>query len=183
MATLPNDLTTLATTVIKKAAAAGCTIATAESCTGGLISSCLTTVPGSSDVFICSFVTYSNESKTRLLGIPVDAITDYGAVSDIVAAAMAEGAVAHSGADLAVAVTGVAGPGGGTSEKPVGLVYLSLAQTGDDAVVKRYIFAGTRDDIRRSAVGAALELLLSGLEERVHRESGKQNEEESVESL
>ncbi len=176
MTTLPNDLTTLASAVIKQAADTDCKIATAESCTGGLISSCLTAVPGSSDAFICSFVTYSNESKTRLLGIPVDAITDYGAVSDIVAAAMAEGAVAHSGADLAVAVTGVAGPGGGTSEKPVGLVYLSLAQVGDDAVVKRYIFAGTRDDIRRSTVGAALELLLSGLEERAHRTSDDQSE-------
>ncbi len=171
MTTLPSDLTALAKSVIKQAVASGVKVATAESCTGGLISSCLTAVAGSSDAFLCGFVTYSNESKTLLLGIPVDAITDYGAVSDVVAAAMAEGAVAHSGADLAVAVTGVAGPGGGTEEKPVGLVYLSLAQVDDDAVVKRYIFAGTRDDIRRSAVGAALELMLSGLEERTHAAS------------
>ena len=181
MATLPNDLTTLASAVIKQATAINCKIATAESCTGGLISSCLTAIPGSSDAFICSFVTYSNETKTRLLGIPVDAIADYGAVSDVVAAAMAEGAVAHSGADLAVAVTGIAGPGGGTTDKPVGLVYLSLAQVGDDAVVKRYVFAGTRDDIRRSAVGAALELMLSGLEERAHGEK-EDNESASAAS-
>jgi len=166
MSILPNDLISLAATVIKRAVESGCTIATAESCTGGIISSCLTAIAGSSEVFIGGFVTYSNKSKTRLLGIPVDAITDFGAVSDIVAAAMAEGAVAHSGADLAVAVTGIAGPGGGSAEKPVGLVYLSLARVGEDAVVKRYIFAGTRDDIRRSAVGAALELILTGLEER-----------------
>jgi len=166
MNTLPMDLIALANAVIEKASSFDCTLATAESCTGGLISSCLTSVSGSSEAFLCGFVTYSNGAKTRLLGVPIDAISDFGAVSDIVAAAMAEGAVAHSGADLAVAVTGIAGPGGGTQDKPVGLVYLSLAQTGEDAVVKRYVFAGTRDDIRRSAVGAALELMLSGLQQR-----------------
>jgi nicotinamide-nucleotide amidase len=165
LATLPDDLTALAKTVIAKAKENGRTIATAESCTGGLISSCLTAVPGSSSVFICGFVTYANEAKTRLLGVPTDAITEFGAVSDLTAAAMAEGAVAHSGADLSVAVTGIAGPEGGTPDKPVGLVFLSLAERGEDAVVKRYVFAGTRDDIRRSTVGAALELLLSRLEE------------------
>ena len=141
------------------------TVSTAESCTGGLISSCLTAAAGSSTAFLCGFVTYANEAKTRLLGVPVDAISEFGAVSDIVAAAMAEGALAHSGADMAVAVTGVAGPGGGTADKPVGLVFLSLAETGEDAVVKRYVFAGTRDDVRRSTVGAALELILSRLRE------------------
>lgn len=166
MSTLPKDLTALASSVITEAAAQGCMLATAESCTGGLISSCLTAVPGSSAVFLCGFVTYANEAKTRLLGVPSAAIEELGAVSDVVAAAMAEGAVAHSGADLAVSVTGVAGPGGGTKDKPVGLVYLSLAERGEDAVIKRYIFAGTRDDIRRSTVGAALELLHSRLLER-----------------
>lgn len=166
MNTLPSDLTTLAEAVVKQAIKSNCTVATAESCTGGLVASCLTAVAGSSEAFLCGFVTYANEAKTRLLGVPVDAISEFGAVSDIVAAAMAEGAVAHSGADLAVSITGIAGPGGGSPEKPVGLVYLSLAQTGADAVVKRYVFAGTRDDVRRSAVGAALELMLSGLEER-----------------
>lgn len=166
MVTLPNDLTTLASSVIAEATEQGGTLATAESCTGGLISSCLTAVPGSSTAFQCGFVTYANEAKTRLLGVPTAAIEEFGAVSDVVAAAMAEGAVAHSGADLAVAVTGVAGPGGGSADKPVGLVYLSLAERDEDAVVKRYIFAGTRDDIRRSTVGAALELLHSRLVER-----------------
>lgn len=166
MVTLPNDLTALARSVVEEAAAQQCMIATAESCTGGLISSSLTAVPGSSSTFLCGFVTYADEAKTRLLGVPSAAIDELGAVSDVVAAAMAEGAVAHSGADMAVAVTGIAGPGGGTTEKPVGLVYLSLAERNEDAVVKRYVFAGTRDDIRRSTVGAALELLHSRLIER-----------------
>ena len=165
MARLPTDLTDMADVVIREATKHGKMIATAESCTGGLISSCLTDVAGSSTAFLCGFVTYANETKTRLLGVPVDAITEFGAVSDIVAAAMSEGALAHAGADLAVSVTGVAGPGGGTADKPVGLVYLSLAESGEDAVIKRYIFAGTRDDIRRSTVGAALELILSRLRE------------------
>lgn len=179
MATLPDDLTTLARIVIKRAIDRGYKIATAESCTGGLISSCLTALSGSSEAFLCGFVTYSDESKTRLLGVPVDAITEFGAVSDIVAAAMAEGAVAHSGADMAVAVTGIAGPGGGTEDKPVGLVYLSLAQVGEDAVVKRYIFAGNRDDIRRSTVGAALELMNSCLDDTRYDEEEPDNAQES----
>ncbi|NKB46071.1 MAG: nicotinamide-nucleotide amidohydrolase family protein [Alphaproteobacteria bacterium] len=166
MPTLPTDLTDMANVVINEATKHGKMIATAESCTGGLISSCLTAVAGSSTAFLCGFVTYANEAKTRLLGVPGDAITEFGAVSDIVAAAMAEGALAHSGADMAVAVTGVAGPGGGSADKPVGLVYLSLAESGTDAVIKRYVFAGTRDDVRRSTVGAALELILDRLRER-----------------
>ena len=171
MATLPDGLTTQANAVIQAATSLGLTVATAESCTGGLISSCLTANAGSSSAFMCGFVTYSNDAKTRLLGVPVDAITEYGAVSDVVAAAMAEGAVAHSGADLAVAVTGVAGPGGGSKEKPVGLVFLSLAERGEDAVIKRYVFAGTRDDVRRSTVGAALELVLSRLRDKAEDEA------------
>ena len=121
----------------------------------------MTAIPGSSAVMECGFITYSNKSKIRLLSVPRDAIADHGAVSDIVAAAMAEGALAQSDADLAVAVTGTAGPGGGTKDKPAGLVFLALAETGHDAVVKRYVFAGTRTDIRRAAVAAALELLLT----------------------
>jgi nicotinamide-nucleotide amidase len=165
MATLPTDLTDLAKVVIKAATKRGMTIATAESCTGGLISSCLTDISGSSAAFLCGFITYSNEAKSRVLGVPSDAIAEFGAVSDIVAAAMAEGALAQSGSDLAISVTGVAGPNGGTKEKPVGLVYLSLAQLEEDAVIKRYVFAGTRDDIRRSTVGAALELIFGRLRE------------------
>ena len=161
MTELPSDLVDLAKDVISAAIQRGEKITTAESCTGGLIGGCLTAVPGSSEVFECGYITYSNDSKTRVLGVPRDAITQHGAVSDIVAAAMAEGALAQSGTSFAVSVTGIAGPSGGSKDKPVGLVYLAVAQTGEDAVVKRYVFAGSRTDVRRAAVAAALELLLS----------------------
>jgi nicotinamide-nucleotide amidase len=163
MTELPADLLDLAKDVIVTAKAGGKRIATAESCTGGLIGGCLTAIPGSSDAFEGGLVTYSDESKVSLLGVPRDAIAENGAVSDIVAAAMAEGALAACGADVAISVTGIAGPDGGSKAKPVGLVFMALAQSGRDALVKRYVFAGTRTDVRRAAVGAALELLLSAL--------------------
>lgn len=162
---LPPDLVDLAKEVLSVAKAQKKRIVTAESCTGGLLGGCLTANAGSSDVMDCGFITYSNESKSRLLGVPRDAIASMGAVSDLVASAMAEGALAQTDADIAVSITGIAGPGGGTKEKPVGLVYMALAQTNRDALVKRYIFAGTRSDIRRAAVGAAMELLLGSLKE------------------
>jgi nicotinamide-nucleotide amidase len=162
---LPSDLVDLAKDVLTAARAQKKRIVTAESCTGGLLGGCLTSNAGSSDVVDCGFITYSNESKSRLLGVPRDAITEFGAVSDIVASAMAEGALAQTDAHMAVSITGIAGPGGGSKEKPVGLVYMALARTGTDALVKRYVFAGTRSDVRRAAVGAALELLLSSLKE------------------
>ena len=112
------------------AAQSGLKLATAESCTGGLIAAILTEVPGSSDVFERGFVTYSNEAKTELLGVPAELIEKHGAVSEEVARAMASGALGHSRADIAVAVTGVAGPGGGTTAKPVGLVHLAAARRG-----------------------------------------------------
>jgi nicotinamide-nucleotide amidase len=163
MTELPTDLLDLAKDVLVAAKANGMHITTAESCTGGLVASCLTAIPGSSQVVDSGFVTYSNEAKTRLLGVPRDLIADNGAVSDIVAAAMAEGALAQTDADLAIAVTGIAGPDGGTKDKPVGLVFLALAQANRDAVVKRYVFAGTRTDVRRATVAAAMELLLGRL--------------------
>ena len=163
MTELPADLLDLAKEVLNSAKASRKRIVTAESCTGGLIASCLTAIPGSSSVIEGGFITYSNESKSRLLGVPRDALASHGAVSDIVASAMAEGALAQAGADIAVSVTGIAGPEGGSKENPVGLVFKALAPTDTDAVVKRYIFAGTRTDVRRAAVGAALELLLSTL--------------------
>ncbi|MBL8645099.1 MAG: CinA family protein [Rhodospirillaceae bacterium] len=166
MTQLPVDLLDLAKTVLVAAKAAGKKITTAESCTGGLVSSCITAIPGSSAAFECGYVTYSNEAKSQMLGVPRDAIAQYGAVSDVTAAAMAEGALAQSNADIAVAVTGIAGPDGGTKEKPVGLVYLAVAQRGKDAQVKRYVFAGTRTDIRRATVAAALELLASQLQDQ-----------------
>jgi nicotinamide-nucleotide amidase len=165
MTQLPVDLLDLAKTVLVAAKGAGKKITTAESCTGGLVAGCITAIPGSSAVFECGYVTYSNEAKTSMLGVPRDAVKEFGAVSDIVAAAMAEGALAQSNADIAVAVTGIAGPDGGSKEKPVGLVYLAVAQRAKDAQVKRYVFAGTRTDIRRATVAAALELLASQLQD------------------
>ncbi len=165
MTELPADLLSLAKEVLLAAKSRNKRVVTAESCTGGLLAGCLTAHPGSSAVVDCGFITYSNESKTRLLGVPSDAVAELGAVSDVVASAMAEGALAQANADLAVSITGIAGPDGGTKEKPVGLVFMALAQTGTDAQVKRYIFAGTRTDIRRAAVGAALELMLGCLKD------------------
>src|SRR5215468_11801064 len=103
------------------------TIATAESCTGGLVAATLTEIPGSSDVLERGFVTYSNAAKTAMLGVPADVIARFGAVSRETAEAMAQGALAHSPADLAVSITGIAGPGGGTPDKPVGLVHFAAA--------------------------------------------------------
>lgn len=165
MTELPADLLSLAKEVLTAAKSRNKRIVTAESCTGGLLTGCLTAMAGSSQVIDCGFITYSNESKTQLLGVPSDAIKDLGAVSDVVASAMAEGALAQANANIAVSITGIAGPDGGTKKKPVGLVYMALAQTDEDAQVKRYVFAGTRTDIRRAAVGAALELVLTCLKD------------------
>lgn len=136
------------------------TIATAESCTGGLIAAALTAVPGSSAVVDRGFVTYSNEAKSEMLGVPADLITRRGAVSADVARAMAEGALKHSTADLAVAVTGIAGPDGGSVEKPVGLVHIAAARRGGARLHEemRYGDIG-RDNVRFETVASALALL------------------------
>ena len=152
--------TALASAVLDRARAAGWKIATAESCTGGLIAAHLTEISGSSDVFDRGFVTYSNESKTELLGVTAGLIAEHGAVSDPVARTMAEGALARSGADIAVAVTGIAGPGGGSADKPVGLVFIAAARQGDATIVERHVFPGDRAEIRLATVQRSLELLL-----------------------
>lgn len=135
-------------------------IATAESCTGGLIAALLTEVPGSSDVVERGFVTYSNEAKRDSLGVPGDLIADFGAVSEPVARAMAEGALNNSRAQISVSVTGVAGPGGGTPMKPVGLVHFGAARRGRSIIheVQRFGDIG-REQIRLKSVEFALELL------------------------
>ncbi len=133
-------------------------LATAESCTGGLIIGCLTEIAGSSDVVDRGFVTYSNEAKTELLGVPAALIAEMGAVSAEVAEAMAEGALAQSRADVAVSVTGIAGPGGGTAEKPVGLVYLGACRRGGRPRHLRRVFPGDREAVRRAALEEALDL-------------------------
>ena len=139
---------------------AGLMMAAAESCTGGLIAAACTSIAGSSDWFERGFVTYSNEAKTELLGVPKALIAAHGAVSDEVARAMAEGALAHSHAQLAVAVTGIAGPGGGSPAKPVGTVWMALARTGAATRSELLQLGGDRRAIREQTVRAALASLL-----------------------
>ncbi len=138
----------------------GLKIATAESCTGGLVAALLTEIAGSSAVVERGFVTYSNEAKTELIGVPSSLIVAHGAVSEPVARAMAEGALARSHADVAVGITGIAGPSGGTTTKPVGLVHFGLARRGAPTVhLERRYGALGRDVVRRRAVEEALGLL------------------------
>jgi len=135
-------------------------IATAESCTGGMIATLLTDIAGSSDVFERGFVTYSNDSKIEMLGVDAALIAKHGAVSPEVAEAMARGAIKRSKADLAVAVTGVAGPGGGTKQKPVGLVYIATASKAHpDVIVIKNNFKGNRDAVRQKSADKALTVL------------------------
>ena len=135
-------------------------IATAESCTGGLVAALLTEIPGSSSVVERGFVTYSNKAKEEMLGVPGDVLADFGAVSEPVARMMAEGALANSRANIAVSITGVAGPGGGTRMKPVGTVHLACARE-NRAVLHEMLQLGDigRDAIRLAAVEAALNLI------------------------
>ena len=133
-------------------------VATAESCTGGMIAAALTDVPGSSDVVERGFVTYSNAAKAELLGVDPALIAAHGAVSAEVAASMAAGALAHAPVEIAVAVTGVAGPGGGTEAKPVGLVYISVSDAQKTETVERK-FPGDRDRIRWYATQQALDMI------------------------
>jgi nicotinamide-nucleotide amidase len=155
-----DELVARAADLLGQLRAAGLRVATAESCTGGLIASILTEVPGSSDVFERGFVTYSNAAKSEALGVSPRVIDAEGAVSEAVARAMASGALAHSAADVAVAVTGVAGPGGGSTEKPVGLVHLAMAVR-NGPVVHRTLRTGDvgRSRVRRASVAEALNLL------------------------
>jgi nicotinamide-nucleotide amidase len=136
-------------------------LATAESCTGGMVAAALTDIAGSSDVMERGFVTYSNEAKTELLGVPPALIAAHGAVSAEVAAAMAHGALARAPVDLSVAITGIAGPGGGTATKPVGLVWFACGRRGGKIVTEKYIFSGDRAGIRLAATQRALEMLLA----------------------
>ncbi len=136
----------------------GLKVVTAESCTGGLVAAAMTAIAGSSDVVERAFVTYSNEAKREMLGVPWDAILGHGAVSEPVARAMATGALAHSRADISVSITGIAGPGGGSADKPVGLVHFA-ARRGDETVAEHHVFPGDRDGIRRLAAITALTML------------------------
>ena len=154
----------LARRVIETNRERGKTVAVAESCTGGLVAGALTEIPGSSDVLECGWVTYSNDAKLRALGVNLDILETFGAVSIAVAWAMAQGALERSGADVAVAITGIAGPGGGSERKPVGTVVFARARRGADPneiVADQKMFGDLgRAEIRRQAVLCALELLM-----------------------
>src|SRR5437763_5210366 len=141
-------LLSLAQAVLAETREKGLRIATAESCTGGLVAGLLTEIPGSSDVLDRGFVTYSNQAKEEMLGVPGATLRQHGAVSESVARAMAEGAIRNSTAQLSVAVTGVAGPGGGTEEKPVGLVHIAAARAGEATLHRECRFG----DIERTAI-------------------------------
>lgn len=141
----------------------GLYLVTAESCTGGLIAAACTSIAGSSDWFERGIVSYSNEAKTELLGVSAALIAKHGAVSAEVARAMAEGALAHSAADLSLAVTGVAGPSGGTAAKPVGTVWLALARRGEPAQATLLQLSGDRAEVREQTVDRALQTALAAL--------------------
>jgi nicotinamide-nucleotide amidase len=145
--------------VLEACRKAGLKIVTVESCTGGLIAATLTEIAGSSNVVERGFVTYSNEAKTELVGVPADLIAKHGAVSEEVARAMAAGGLAHSRADIAMSVTGIAGPGGATATKPVGLVHLACARRGGTILHERHVFPGDRAAVRGAAVDVGLRLI------------------------
>lgn len=156
----PPSILSAATELLTHARALGLKISAAESCTGGLVSAALTDIPGSSDSFERGFVTYSNEAKETMLGVSPALIAADGAVSESVARAMAEGALLASLSDLSVAITGVAGPGGGTAQKPVGLVHFAAARKNGPVLQEvRRFGALTRMEIRLKSVEAALALL------------------------
>ena len=163
---MSTALQALSESVLSACREARLKLATAESCTGGLVAASLTDIAGSSDVVERGFVTYSNQAKSELLGIPAAMIAAHGAVSAQVATAMVQGALSRAPVDLAVSVTGIAGPGGATPGKPVGLVYFGIARKGGTARVERHTFHGDRAAIRAAATERALELLLEAVRGR-----------------
>lgn len=161
----PDSLSKIAGELILTSKRRGFGIATAESCTGGLIAGLLTSISGSSAVFEYGFITYSNNSKTKILGVLPGDIDKFGAVSETVVCQMAEGAINNSSAHLTVAVTGVAGPDGGTHEKPVGTVFIASACVEQKTLYERFLFEGDREKVRLDTVQAALNLMLRQLNE------------------
>lgn len=152
------DEETLETVVVRMLVERGLTLALAESCTGGLVVNRITNVPGSSDAFIGGIVAYANEAKTKFLGVPEETLRAHGAVSSETAQAMAEGAARNVGTDIALGITGIAGPGGGSDEKPVGLVYIAL-KTPSGTEVTKNVYGGSREDIKMRASQTALNML------------------------
>lgn len=158
-----NQDISLEASFVRRCIQARCTVATAESCTGGLISHRITNVPGASAVFLGGITAYANTIKTVLLGVPETLLADVGAVSESVALAMAVGARARFGSDVAVSVTGIAGPGGGTREKPVGTVYLAVVSP-EIQRTRHAVFSGNRDMVKAQTADAAFSLLLEIME-------------------
>lgn len=163
---------TLAQAIVKLLKEKNMTVTTVESCTGGLLSATLVDVSGASEVFYQGVVTYANEAKVRLVGVKEETLKAYGAVSEETAREMAEGGCKAANANAALSVTGIAGPGGGTKEKPVGLVYIGCCVNGK-TVIRKNIFSGSRREVREQSVAGAMELLLECLQ--------KENQEEKHE--
>jgi nicotinamide-nucleotide amidase len=156
--------TALAEQLVARCRSRGLTVTTAESCTGGLVAAAITGIPGASEILDRSFVTYSNAAKADMLGVPAALISAVGAVSEAVARRMARGALDRAGADLAVSITGIAGPGGGSPFKPVGTVWFGCASR-NWVITRHRCFAGDRDAVRAASVIFALNLLLKGIAE------------------
>lgn len=162
MTVLPEATLDEARALLAALEARGQTLATAESCTGGLIAAALTAIAGSSAVVMAGFVTYSNAAKMRMLGVRAETLAAHGAVSEPVAREMAEGALARAEVDVALSCTGIAGPGGATPGKPVGLVFIGCARRGAATRVERHVFPGDRTAVRAATVAAALRLAMPG---------------------
>lgn len=167
-----NRLDAVAARIVEKALAHSLTIATAESCTGGMVSAAITEIAGSSAVFGTGFVTYSNAAKARLLKVPTDRLDRFGAVSGEVAEAMAEGARREAGSDIAVSITGIAGPGGGSDLKPVGLVHFACASKLGTVHVERRFGPLGRSVVRQASAATALELIEETLDRLAQAEAG-----------
>ncbi len=157
---MEKKIVELASLLGKQLQARKLTLVTAESCTGGGIAQAITEIPGSSAWFDRGFVTYSNQSKIEMLGVECGAIESYGAVSEVVANQMAEGALKHSSSDLSISVTGIAGPSGGVANKPVGTVFIATSQMNGDIECGHYLFTGNRLDIRTQSIFFALKQCL-----------------------
>lgn len=160
----PQSLVELAAEALESCRRSGLMLAVAESCTGGMVAACFTSLAGASAVLDRGFVTYTNRSKQDMLGVPPHLFTTIGAVSEEVARAMAEGVIERSQAQVSVSVTGIAGPGGATVGKPVGLVHMASARKGRATLHERHVFSGDRDAVRRQATEAAFRLLLRQVE-------------------
>ena len=155
---LPDAILDQARSLLAQMDAKGMTLATAESCTGGLIAAALTAIAGSSSVVMAGFVTYANDAKQKMVGVRPETLAAQGAVSEDVAREMAEGARTRAGVSLALSCTGIAGPGGATPGKPVGLVFIGCAYEGAATLVERHVFPGDRAAVRAATVAAALDL-------------------------